>query len=70
MPLFVEDEELAVLAGTFLRVSSLGVPRYAAFEIGKRFLQAQGDFWGGLFALLVSTPVLIILNWLFVFVSS
>lgn len=44
LSLFVKQHHLAVMAGTFLRVSIIGMPGYASFEALKRFLQAQGDF--------------------------
>lgn len=53
----VPSEELAAHAGTFLRYSLIGVPGYASFEAGKRFLQAQGNFTGGLYTLLVCLPI-------------
>ncbi|KPM39575.1 hypothetical protein AK830_g7017 [Neonectria ditissima] len=45
---FIPQQHLAVKAGSFLRVSVIGLPGYAAFEAGKRFLQAQGDFKAGM----------------------
>lgn len=65
----VKDQAVASMAGTFLGYSALGIPGYAAFEVGKRFLQAQGDFQGGFVALITSVPLLIFFNWLFVYVS-
>ncbi|KAK2879369.1 hypothetical protein FQN49_000936, partial [Arthroderma sp. PD_2] len=64
---FISDHEVAMLAGTFLQFASLSLPGYAAFEVGKRFLQAQGEFQGGFVTLIVSMPVLIFCNWLFVY---
>ena len=66
--LMVRQHDVALLAGTFLRFSAIGVPGYAVFEVEKRFLQAQGDFQGGLVALVCSMPVLVFLNWLLVYV--
>ncbi|KAG7292754.1 hypothetical protein NEMBOFW57_002795 [Staphylotrichum longicolle] len=40
----VPDGETAALAGVYLRVLILGTPGVAAFESGKRFVQAQGLF--------------------------
>ncbi|KZT65338.1 MATE efflux family protein [Daedalea quercina L-15889] len=57
--------ELALKAGSFLQVSLLGMPGYAAFEALKRFLQAQGDFTPGLVVLVICTPVNALLSWLF-----
>lgn len=53
----VPSEELAAHAGVFLRYSLIGIPGYASFEAGKRFLQAQGNFTGGLYTLVVCLPV-------------
>lgn len=68
LDLIVPQKNLPVLAGSFLRYSLIGVPGYATFEAGKRFLQAQGNFTAGLVILIVCAPVNILLNWLFVFV--
>ena len=59
--------QLAPLAGTFLRISLIGVPGYATFEAGKRFMQAQGDFTASLVVLMICAPINVLLNWLFVF---
>lgn len=64
---FIPQHHLAVSAGSFLRVSLIGLPGYAAFEAGKRFLQAQGDFKAGMAVLLVCAPVNALLSWLFAF---
>jgi multidrug resistance protein, MATE family len=64
----VPQKNLAVLAGSFLRVSLIGVPGYAVFEAGKRFVQAQGNFTAALVVLVVCAPVNLFLNWLFVVV--
>ncbi len=44
LSLFIKQQHLAVMAGTFLRVSIIGIPGYSSFEALKRFLQAQGNF--------------------------
>lgn len=44
LALFIKQHHLAVMAGSFLRVSIIGMPGYASFEALKRFLQAQGNF--------------------------
>ncbi|KAI8961928.1 MATE efflux family protein [Daldinia sp. FL1419] len=67
LSLFVRQHHLAVMAGTFLRVSLIGLPGYASFEAGKRFLQAQGDFRGAMIAITICTPVNAFLSWLFAF---
>jgi len=64
----VPQKNLAVLAGSFLRVSLIGVPGYAVFEAGKRFVQAQGNFTAALVVLVVCASVNLFLNWLFVIV--
>ncbi|KAF3360594.1 hypothetical protein VdG1_01554 [Verticillium dahliae VDG1] len=48
LPLLVRQHDVAVKAGTFLQISLIGLPGYALFEAGKRFLQAQGDFRSGM----------------------
>jgi MATE family multidrug resistance protein len=63
----IPQPQLAVLAGTFLRTSLVGVPGYVVFEAGKRFLQCQGNFTTSLVVLLVCTPVNLLVNWVLVF---
>ncbi len=60
------DGETAALAAIYLRIVLLGAPAYAAFECGKRFVQAQGLFHATTYVLLVAAPVNVFLNWLFV----
>ncbi|KAI9847773.1 MAG: hypothetical protein M1838_000772 [Thelocarpon superellum] len=62
----IPDPALADLAGLSLRILVLGAPGYAAFEAGKRFLQAQGLFSATLYVLLVCAPLNAFLSWLFV----
>ena len=62
----VPQKELAVMAGSFLRISLVGIPGYAIFEAGKRFVQAQGNFTASLVVLLICAPINLGLNWLFV----
>nr|POE79650.1 ethionine resistance-conferring protein 1 [Quercus suber] len=57
---------VAELAGLYLRVVIIGAPGYAAFEAGKRFVQAQGLFSASLYVLLFCAPFNAFLNWLFV----
>jgi MATE family multidrug resistance protein len=38
----VPEKELVAFASLYLRILTLGLPAYAMFESGKRFLQAQG----------------------------
>jgi MATE family multidrug resistance protein len=63
----IPQRHLALKAGSFLRVSIIGLPGYASFEAGKRFLQAQEDFRTGMAVLLVCAPVNALLSWLFAF---
>ncbi|KAF5670020.1 ethionine resistance protein [Fusarium heterosporum] len=65
--LILRQDNLAAKAGSFLRVSIIGIPGYASFEALKRFLQAQGDFNTGMVVLIVCAPVNALLSWLFAF---
>lgn len=65
----VPQKDLPALAGQFLRVAFIGLPGYAMFESGKRFSQAQGNFTAGLAVLVVSVPVNLMLNYVFVLVG-
>ncbi|KAI9842511.1 MAG: hypothetical protein M1837_007105 [Sclerophora amabilis] len=62
----VPEPEIARLAGLYLRILLIGAPGYAAFEAGKRFVQAQGLFRITLWILLFCAPLNAFLNWLFV----
>lgn len=66
----VPEKEVAHLAGLYLRVVLIGAPGYAAFEAGKRYVQAQGLFSASLFVLLICAPLNAFMNWLFVWVST
>ncbi|KAK4103599.1 MATE efflux family protein [Parathielavia hyrcaniae] len=59
-------KDSAALAASYLRIVLLGAPAYAAFEGGKRFVQAQGLFHATTYVLLVAAPTNMLLNWLFV----
>lgn len=63
----IPQPQLAPLAGTFLRITLVGLPGYCIFEAGKRFVQAQGDFRAALIVLIICAPINVFLNWLFVF---
>lgn len=63
----VPSAALAQHAGEFLRCLIIGIPGYASFEAGKRFMQAQGNFLAGFFVLLICVPVQILLTWTFVY---
>ena len=56
----------AAFAATYLRIILLGAPAYAAFEAGKRFVQAQGLFHATTYVLLIGAPANVLMNWLFV----
>ena len=61
------EQDLAQMAGKFLRILLLGAPGYALFEVGRRFVQAQGLFHAPLLVMLFGLPINLVLNWLFVF---
>ncbi|KAF2838949.1 MATE family multidrug resistance protein [Patellaria atrata CBS 101060] len=62
----VPNEQTAILAGQYLKILLIGIPGYAAFESGKRFVQAQGLFSATLYVLLFCAPVNALMNYLFV----
>ncbi|KAF3902985.1 hypothetical protein ABW20_dc0106018 [Dactylellina cionopaga] len=62
----VPEPELCKLAGDYLRVLAIGAPGYAAWEVGKRFVQAQGIFSAATYILLICAPVNALLNYLLV----
>ncbi|PQE10280.1 mate efflux family protein [Rutstroemia sp. NJR-2017a WRK4] len=62
----VPEKRSAELAGLYLRVLLIGAPGFAAFEGGKRFVQAQGLFSATTYVLLICAPLNAFLNWLFV----
>lgn len=64
------DPELARLVGLYLKVLLCGAPACAAFEAGKRFVQAQGLFNASLGVLSICAPLNAFLHWLFVWVSK
>lgn len=66
LSLIVPEKESARLAGLYLKVLLLGAPGYAAFESGKRFVQAQGLFSATTYVLLIAAPLNAFMNWLFV----
>jgi MATE family multidrug resistance protein len=65
LPTLIPQHDLAVKAGVFLQISLIGLPGYAFFEAGKRFLQAQGDFKSGMMVLIICTPLNAFLSWFF-----
>ncbi|KAH6635284.1 mate-domain-containing protein [Chaetomium sp. MPI-SDFR-AT-0129] len=60
------EPDSAALAASYLRIVLLGTPAYAAFEGGKRFVQAQGLFHATTYVLLIAAPANALMNWLFV----
>lgn len=59
----VPEQETARLAGLYLKVLIAGAPGYAAFESGKRYVQAQGLFSATMYILLICAPLNAFLNW-------
>jgi multidrug resistance protein, MATE family len=66
----VPEQDVAILAGKYLKVIILGLPGYALFESGKRYVQAQGLFTGPLYVLLIISPLNAFLNWFLVWVRG
>jgi MATE family multidrug resistance protein len=66
LSLIVPEAETARLAGLYLKVLIAGAPGYAAFESGKRYVQAQGLFSATTYILLICAPLNAFLNWLLV----
>ncbi|KAI0117771.1 MATE efflux family protein [Nemania sp. FL0031] len=66
LALIVPEQGSAELAGLYLRVAILGIPGYAAFEGGKRFVQSQGLFVATTCVLLIAAPMNVFINWLLV----
>lgn len=64
--LIVPEPRSAELAGLYLRIAILGIPGYAAFEGGKRFVQSQGLFVATTCVLLIAAPINVFINWLLV----
>lgn len=61
-----QDDELIDLAVNYLKVVSLGIPGYAIFECGKRFLQSQCVFHASTYILLICAPINMLLNYFLV----
>lgn len=66
LAIIVPEHETARLAGLYLRIMIAGAPGYAAFESGKRFMQAQGLFSATMYVLLIGAPLNALMNWYFV----
>lgn len=63
-----QDANLAQQSALFLRSLIPGGLGYIYFEAVKKYLQAQGVMKAGTYVLLVTSPLNILLNWLFVYV--
>ncbi|KAJ5780434.1 MATE efflux family protein, partial [Penicillium paradoxum] len=63
---FIPQEEVVKKAALYLQVLVLGIPGYAAFECGKRFMMAQGLFSPTVWIMVICAPLNCFLNWLFV----
>jgi MATE family multidrug resistance protein len=68
LQLIVPEQEIAELAGLYLRILILGAPGYACFESSKRFVQAQGKFAANMYVLFIAAPLNVLMHWLFVWV--
>ncbi|USP78869.1 putative transporter YDR338C [Curvularia clavata] len=66
LSLIVPEAETARLAGLYLKILIAGAPGYAAFESGKRYVQAQGIFSATMYILLICAPLNAFLNWFMV----
>ena len=62
----VPERAVADLAGLYLKIALAGAPGYAAFEAGKRYVQAQGLFSASLWVLIFVAPFNAFMNWFFV----
>lgn len=63
---FIVEPEIAELTAQYLRVVIVTLPCHAAYEAGKRYLQAQGLYYVTMTILLVLSPLNFVLNWFFV----
>ncbi|KAL3464892.1 mate-domain-containing protein [Aspergillus heterothallicus] len=63
----VKDSVVALKAGSFIRVSFIGLPAQALYEAVKRFLQVQGDFHTAMVIIVLCTPVNALLSWYLAF---
>jgi len=62
-----QPEEICVGSARFLRLLTPGGLGYVWFECMKKFLQAQGLYRAGTYALLITAPLNAILNYVFVY---
>lgn len=63
----VKDANLAFKAGSFIRMSFIGLPAQASYETGKRPWQLQGDFYAAMATVGLSTPINAGLSWFLAF---
>ena len=61
------EPAVAEYTGTYLRIILAGAPGFAAFECGKRFVQAQGLFNAGLYVLIFACPFNALMAYVFVY---
>lgn len=66
MTLLIDNDRICKMAQSFMRILIFGCPGFACFECGKRFLQAQGHFAGGLYTFVVAIPLQVLSTWLLV----
>ncbi|KAI7863482.1 mate-domain-containing protein [Spinellus fusiger] len=64
-----QEEQLAIHAGTFLRVLIIGAPAFITFEAIKKFLQAQGIMRASTYVLFIASPLNLLMNYTFVYVE-
>ncbi|KAH6900598.1 mate-domain-containing protein [Thelonectria olida] len=62
-----QEEFICVQSSRFLQVLAPGGLGYVWFECMKKFLQAQGIYQAGTYALLITSPLNAVLNYLFVY---
>lgn len=67
---FLPDEQSAIYAAQYLKVTSFGIPGYILFETGKRFLQSQGIFDASTYVLFFCAPLNALLNYSLVWVLN
>ncbi|KAI8083240.1 mate-domain-containing protein [Gilbertella persicaria] len=64
---FNQEPDVANFAGLFLKYLLPGAPAYMAFEATKRYLQAQGIMHASTLSMLVTAPINLVLNYMFVY---
>ncbi|KAI1337393.1 MATE efflux family protein [Xylariaceae sp. FL0016] len=62
----VPEVQHAKLAGSYLRIVILSIPGFAAFEGGKKYVQAQGIPEATTYVLLIAAPINVFINWFLV----